>query len=1403
MSSNGGNAQANARAAAAAKGQAETQAQEQRNAQQKAQSQARSAQLTGTPQSHGFDAAGNRLNDKGQIVQFASRQSQETYLSDRGVGNNGIILDQSKAENADFSGLAGISNARQQSSTVSSTFKPEENYGYTSKVSPIVSQNFDKNPLESNYDLVKNKSAIQARNSFKSQFSSDQGGVQTKQSEGKSFGYVWAGKQSESIGAKIFTNQESFSRGSAKESQAKQTAAEKAFSNTPSTSNKDYATGGTKDVDSIVSIGKAQRVFGNDKTSFGWSDISKDQLVRDSTQEKALNTTLGARNTFKEGQGTPFSGGLTDKSQTKNASDVFFSSQSPQKQSSVLVSKAQEQTQDFNTFFSGAESRGSIINIYNAQGAKVGSVKANEQGRQTLESLGDTQGIYFREDRGSSGYSRNTDFINTISTLGNQGATINIFNSKNQLVGSVSGPNAYRDYEKQFGKSQETLFVEPVFSTTREGRQTTANLISSAREVGATSISVFSTEKGKPAKEIESVPLNSLSVSSALDRYVGNPNISFGANPKQIQNPKDTTLVPASVTALDLAFVNNKANTGKYFDLNQQVQGFLSNLNKESKLPATAPGETVNLFGIKIANPSTTLYEAGQNFGSVIVGGVKSIPPLAAGLGTSYYNFFTKGSTGGPAVKVDSPKALANVIGASFLAPDIFMGKQATENFQGTSEFIHSNIGVPLKQQGFVIPQTVQNPKTAGSFVGTVAGVGTMLAPLAKVIPVRVAGEAGTIAFPGIGRIKSAGPLAGSEPYVQGPKTITITGVTLGYGGAKTVMLYGKSSEGKSFILSRLSPKFNPETGKENLHLETYYSSAERGSPFPESTKLTLSKLANEKTGSVFEQIKNDKGISKFSQSEFDLELKAKEANKYYNKIPNQKVSEERSNEFFKTTSITEDPKITVQSKQIAQSLQTRSSATKNAGKALLSGDTKLASSYGTFAVSPLQPAKGSPIVVGQISEFNAKQERANLIAQPEASSVKDIDIELTRERQSDSLLNILNAKVERPEGYQFSKQGTNIYYGLEGEKGKEVFNLLGDKDVNPTDLSTSAGSGVFGKAYPTKTAQLGDFKTKTIGYQARALTNSLSATHNLELIEKTKETTEPQVFAGIQGRLDKSEHIVTAFTPRLTKDLSRNVAVLDYGIKTAKSSKARQAFTEYRNALLEKHQYVELENVSPSELSKQLDINKSATKNKETGSILSNNKSNAIITSQFGSNTSQNVSSKSLSSSRSAFNSESSKTNSISAKSSKSARSIGSIISTKSVSSILSTKSSKSTTSSKSSKSTGSTKSVFSPSGFSPISPISSKSSSPASPFSSSTSSSSPGSPSSLSGSPGSPFSFPEYPQSTMTIKIPLPKLGNLGIKRKNKIGSGPTGIIQLNVHNIFASSLDIEVPRNRRVLF
>jgi len=667
MSSNGGNAQAAGRAAALAKGQAETQAQDERNAQQKAQSQAAVQANNGRPIQGGtgkgvifvsgnqnaYGEGGSRggggqgiiggkngvilsypdtkpMGDQGPSLTGRANEYAASLVNNVGLEqgkepfNNAFqnYLQANKLEQVKDSGPANRDDNPKPSSSFS------DNFGYSGgvKVSPIISQNFDKNPLETNYELEKNKSAIQARNSFKSMFSSDQGGVQTKQSEGKSFGYSWANKQSESIGSKIFSNQEQLTRNTAKEDQVKNSEAERAFISLQKTSNKDYATGGTKDVDSIVTLGKAQQVFGN-KTAFGWNDVSKDQLQRDSIQEKALNTTLGAKSTFKEGQGTPFSGGLTDKNQIKNANDVFFSSQSNKSQSPIVASKPQEQTQDFNSFFSGAESRGSIINIYNAQGARVGSVKANEQGRQTLESLGDNQGVYFRESKDGTSYdsAQRRGFADFVSKEGSKGTVIDIF-SGGQKVGQVSGPNAYRDtigLQTKYG----SISGQVDYSTTPEGK----SLLDVVSKGGIVS---FSTQEKGSIGLIYSGDKNA---KTTLNNIVSNaPN---GFNYQILYPEKEKALLnsiqnnPAYFEKQSQSFWDNAYRTGSLQPNDSaQINSIFHNYDREQTKEVQAQNKenAQNIYGVVQRNDPAYNFNFRDENGKIV--------GTSAG-GRSYYDF--------------------------------------------------------------------------------------------------------------------------------------------------------------------------------------------------------------------------------------------------------------------------------------------------------------------------------------------------------------------------------------------------------------------------------------------------------------------------------------------------------------------------------------------------------------------------------------------------------------------------------------------------------------------------------------------------------------------------------------------------------------------------------------------
>jgi hypothetical protein len=358
---------------------------------------------------------------------------------------------------------------------VKDPFKPikyNENYGYTSKVEPIIAKNFSKDPTDVNWDLSFDKPAVQARESFAYQFSKDQGGPKTKESGKLGSAYSWnsLNSKSQSIGDKVFSNQKSFTRDSVFEEATKKSEANKAEQYFSSTSNKDYASGGTKEpaYNAVVTFGKAQKAFGN-KTSFGWNDVSKDQLVRGSKEEalSTLGAFAGRGNTrIDNNNGKSFGIDLIDKKQ--NSKDVFQSIKSG-KTEKPIEQKPEETKQDFNTWFSNEESKGATIDVFNSQGAKVGSVKANEQGRQSLEFLGNEKGVYFKESSKSTFDSKqNREFADFISSSAAKGESIDLF-SGDKKVASVSGSNAYRDTvenQKIFG----VLSAKIDYSTTYEGK---------------------------------------------------------------------------------------------------------------------------------------------------------------------------------------------------------------------------------------------------------------------------------------------------------------------------------------------------------------------------------------------------------------------------------------------------------------------------------------------------------------------------------------------------------------------------------------------------------------------------------------------------------------------------------------------------------------------------------------------------------------------------------------------------------------------------------------------------------------------------------------------------------------------------------------------------------------------
>lgn len=318
---------------------------------------------------------------------------------------NNKELDQSIAE--DYFSSAHTSTTSKASTK--STLPSSENvvFGYTSdaKLSPIVA-NFSKNPNDIGFTVT--EKGQRQIDFFRASHVNDSGGVETPQSKDKSFGSEWTSQQPETIGATIFSNQKTLVRNSPFENKVKAEEAQRAEKVYPSFSNKDYTSGGFKEEKPVVTLGKAQSFFGN-KTSFGWEDVSKDQLSRGSNAEKLSTTGLfaGQGNTRIDNQGgKPFevAGGLTDKTSSR-AVQVFAQSETNKPVSGLVNQPKTTQTP--------SESQGNVLS--------------------------------------------DKDFRAYLTREENQGAVFSIFVG-NKKVGETSGARSYHDYlaaQKQFGNNVE------------------------------------------------------------------------------------------------------------------------------------------------------------------------------------------------------------------------------------------------------------------------------------------------------------------------------------------------------------------------------------------------------------------------------------------------------------------------------------------------------------------------------------------------------------------------------------------------------------------------------------------------------------------------------------------------------------------------------------------------------------------------------------------------------------------------------------------------------------------------------------------------------------------------------------------------------------------------------------
>lgn len=479
-------------------------------------------------------------------------------------------------------------------------------FGYTpdAKLSPIITSNFSKNPIDVTYEVTP---AGQGQiNFFQSSHGTKYGGVETEKSKelGNKYSRENLDKQSQSIGTLIFSNQKSLERNSPFENKVKESEAERAKSVYPSFSNKDYVNGESKqpDYNSVIALGKAKAFFGNQE-KFGWNDVSKDQLVRGSKEEKlsTLGAFAGRENTRLDSMGgKPFevAGGLTGG---VKGSVVFQAAKAGQ---ATILEKPQPKTEqqpiDFNTFYQGAESRGSTINVYNAQGARIGSFKATEENKSGLDSFAGS-GVYFREEQ-KNGFSseQNRAFADYISSQSKSGATIELF-SGGQKVGEVSGPNAYRDLI-QYSKNGP-IVAQVDYSTTPEGKTfldivSKGGVVAFAEPITGSSLGILATGDKNAKSTLNNIVAksqNGFNYSVLYPKEEQKLLSDIKANPgyyiqQSINNPNffDSAYASGKLQTNDASIISGifhnyiREQNKTFVEQNKQNAAFISNINERN-----------------------------------------------------------------------------------------------------------------------------------------------------------------------------------------------------------------------------------------------------------------------------------------------------------------------------------------------------------------------------------------------------------------------------------------------------------------------------------------------------------------------------------------------------------------------------------------------------------------------------------------------------------------------------------------------------------------------------------------------------------------------------------------------------------------------------------------------------
>lgn len=1262
----------------------------------------------------------------------------------------------------------------------------DENYGYSGgvKVAPIIAQNFVKNPLETNFDLSKDKLATQYRRQSRDLFN-EKPTVETSQSVGKSFGYAWASGQRDIIGAKIFTGQTQFSRGSTTEEAAKNAA-----------------------------IIKASKVY---------PTFAKGNPLRDTTLGGPIKSSGGKNNQILLTENLGVGDNISGRQQSKQTNVPQMS---------------------FEDFFSAAQAKGSKIDIFNAQGAKVGTVNADTKGLQTLTSLGDVQGIYFKEQRLPSNQPLDRSFADYVSKYGSEGATIGLFQGKTK-VAEVSGPNAYRETIPLLNKYPQGLEARVVYSTTREGKELSSSLINKARTIGSPTIDVFETPQVGPPSKITTIPTEKAQtlLPGILDKYT-TQNISFSFNPKTQTNPKDTTLTPASVLPLELNYQSSKAFTGQYFNLAQSVGGFIGGQKASAQLPlTTSEYKSSSLFGITVPNFKGTISEFGSNLGAYLKEGIKSTPPFVAGIGQEYYNLITTGKSGGAEIKPANLQAYLSIPLQKLFYPKDIMAENAAQRMANVQSYIHTTFGNPIRQSGIPIPQSVQNPKTVGAFLGTAAGIGYSFGsglPFGKLIsrePIILEG-----------RIMAKMP--SGEGFVEVPGTIKISGATL-FGTSKYAIGLGmKSSEGTKIpLISTL----RPQTSYMREILGKVEATSERGAEAGAVTNLTANKLYTSKGAEVMSQV----GVVPEKQQQLvNLgQLISKKGD--ITKIPNVKIPKSDVKKYVGQMILTGNPEVnlstteTLGQGQVSGIVPTFKGSFGNVlpinyfNKELSLESAKQYSTYFTSSSKtfPINFPRSETLIpvrdVNTIHDLDADLKRLekqqNLQAKKGESIYKNTEefgkVLKQDVEQSNKILDLLQANVKVPKGFGFAKSGkTNIAYGKisslnkQGKpqtvEGETVINLLGIRDeINTEGAAGESSKYTLGRSFnvepPKGEVNYGGLKVKTISFQTWAKLKSVLSYQSKETYGKYQNA-EPDIYKTGLTTFAGKRNIVSPPLIRV-KDVPDLYSISRYAERTTKGGTSKR-FGQLANMLQEQYPYLDWQKIGLEskntvyQISPQL---KQSTKN----NILSTNISPTSIFPTSISSQSQQ-SKKLVSSTKSSFSNVSRISGSsykISGASKSSPTSPRSSVSALSPTSPRFSPISKTSPISSTSKSAKSFSSPFiSPRSF--TSPSVSSPTSPRSPYNpSSRSPTSPSgrpSPSSPSGrtspnsifspiSPTSPssrtnqFKPPNFNFPPPSRNIPIPRLGYFPKKPRYRPKEGPTRTYLYGVQNIFASSLSLKAGK------